>query len=107
MLNKCPGQQNIRDLDSVVVPCPACGNLVEFFTDEPKRKCRCGKVILRESLPKCAEWCPAASVCLGEALDVRELERRLEEAKKMRETNKCLKDVQDRLKKKADGDTSE
>ena len=47
MLNKCPGQMSCRSLDSIVVPCPDCGRLVEFFTDEPKRRCRCGRVLLR------------------------------------------------------------
>ena len=70
MINKCPGQQNKRDLDSVLVPCPDCGRLVEFFTDEPKRTCRCGHTMLREALPKCADWCPAAAECLGEAVDI-------------------------------------
>ena len=47
MADRCPGRQSLRNLDSVVVPCPDCGRLVEFFTDEPKRRCRCGRVLLR------------------------------------------------------------
>jgi hypothetical protein len=68
-----------RELDSVIVACPACGRAVELFTDEPKRQCRCGHVLLREALPQCAKWCAAAERCLGIAVDAREVERRTKE----------------------------
>jgi len=80
-LARCPGQESLRSLDSVIVPCPDCGRLVEFFTDEPKRQCRCGRVLLREALPHCAEWCLAAAECLGQAIDLRELEQRVAKVK--------------------------
>jgi len=101
MLKKCPGQTTSRKLDSVVVPCPACGRLVEFFTDEPKRHCRCGRVLLREAMPRCADWCPAAAQCLGEAIDVRELERRLEQVRNDPRAKKCLQSIRERLKGKS------
>jgi len=100
MLNKCPGKMVSRDLDSVIVPCPECGCLVEFFTDEPKRRCRCGHVLLREALPQCAEWCPAAAECLGEAIDIRELEKRLAKVKNDPKARECIESIRDRLKKK-------
>ncbi len=75
-MSKCPGRMTPRNLDSVLVPCPDCGRKVEFFTDEVKRECRCGRVLLRETLPQCAEWCPAADRCLGKAVDSRLRERR-------------------------------
>ena len=96
-----------RNLDSVLVPCPACGRVVEFFTDEPKRRCRCGHLLLRESLPRCAEWCPAAAECLGEAIDIRELERRLEKVKNDPRAQRCLADISRRLKEKAERDRRE
>ena len=100
MMKKCPGRQAPRNLDSVVVPCPSCGRLVEFFTDEPKRRCRCGRLLTRESLPRCAEWCPAAAQCFGEAIDVRELGRRLEKVKNDPRAKRCLERIQELLKKK-------
>ena len=101
MLNKCPGQQNKRDLDSVLVPCPDCGRLVEFFTDEPKRTCRCGHTMLREALPKCADWCPAAAECLGEAVDIRQLQDRLARVRNDPRAKACLADIQARIRKAA------
>jgi len=68
---KCPGRQTPRNLDSVIVKCPDCGRGVEFFTDEPRRHCRCGLVLFREAMPQCADWCPAAARCLGLAVDSR------------------------------------
>ena len=100
MMNKCPGQMTSRALDSVVVPCPECGRLMEFFTDEVKRTCRCGKVLLREALPTCAAWCPAAAQCLGEAVDLRELERRMAAVKDDPRAVECLADIRRRLEEK-------
>ncbi len=99
---RCPGRESLKNLDSVVVPCPDCGRLVEFFTDEPKRRCRCGRVLLREALPQCAEWCVAAAECLGEAIDVRELERRVAKLKNDPRAQRCLETIRERLEKKKD-----
>jgi hypothetical protein len=99
-MDRCPGKQSLRNLESVVVPCPDCGRLVEFFTDEAKRRCRCGHVLLREALPKCAEWCVAAQQCLGQAIDVRELQKRVAQVKNDPRARKCLESIQDRLASK-------
>ena len=99
MPERCPGKQSLRQLDSVVVPCPDCGQLVEFFTDEPKRVCRCGRTLLRETLPQCAEWCAAAAQCLGQAIDLRELQRRLAQVKDDPRAKECLEEVSRRLRK--------
>lgn len=73
----CPGRQD-RNLDSQVVRCPECGAPVEIFSDEQKARCRCGNVILREALPSCISWCPAAERCLGQIIDIREVRKRIE-----------------------------
>jgi hypothetical protein len=99
-MNKCPGKMASRNLDSVMVPCPHCGRINEFFTDEPKRRCRCGQLILRESLPKCADWCPAAAMCLGEAIDARELEKRVAQVKDPKAAA-CLASIREKLAQKA------
>jgi hypothetical protein len=99
MTDRCPGKQSLKQLDSVVVPCPDCGHLVEFFTDEPKRRCRCGRVLLRDTLPQCAQWCGAAAECLGQAIDLRELQRRLALVKDDPRAKQCLERVRQRLQK--------
>jgi len=71
-----------------------------IFTDEPKRHCRCGRVVLRESLPQCATWCAAAAACLGQAIDVRELESHLSKLKNDPQAQQCLRAIRERLQKK-------
>jgi hypothetical protein len=66
---KCPGQDS-RYWGSEAIydePCPACGELVEFFKDESTRRCTgCG---FRFRNPRidigCAEWCKFAEACFG------------------------------------------
>ena len=100
MAERCPGMQSLRILDSVVVPCPDCGRLVEFFTDEPKRRCRCGRVLLRETLPQCAEWCDSAAECLGNVIDLRELQQRVAQVKNDPRAKACLENIRKRLQEK-------
>ena len=96
-----------RRLDSVIVPCPSCGRLLELFTDEPKHRCRCGQLVLREALPKCADWCPAAAQCLGEAIDVRVLQERVAKVKNDPRAKQCLESIRERLKSDDSDDASE
>lgn len=72
----CPGRDS-RKLDSQIVRCPECGGHVEIFSDEQKVRCHCGNLILREALPACIQWCPAAERCLGEVIDIRAVRKRL------------------------------
>ena len=102
MTDRCPGKQKLRNLESVVVKCPHCGRLVEFFTDEAKRSCRCGHTLLRESLPQCADWCAAAAQCLGEVIDPRELQQRIEQVQNNPHAKRCLESVRERLKRQDD-----
>lgn len=51
-----------------------------MFTDEVRTRCRCGEVILRESIPSCVSWCPSAEACLGQVIDLRTVRKRMEEA---------------------------
>ncbi len=61
----CPGQ-DMRKLTSAFYRCPTCGNAVEIFSDEFRRRCRkCGTAIEKENVPNCAAWCKAARQCLG------------------------------------------
>lgn len=102
MADRCPGKQSLKYLDSIMVPCPQCGRLVEFFTDEPKRTCRCGQVLLRETLPRCADWCLAAGQCLGHLIDAAELERRIAQVKDDPRAKQCLENIRARLQSQHD-----
>jgi hypothetical protein len=48
--------------------CPNCGQKVEFFKDEARRKCKaCGTKMLNPNMDfGCASYCKYASECLGE-----------------------------------------
>lgn len=67
---KCPGQdmQYWKPGDIFETQCPKCGSVVEFFKDDPTRRCAaCGH---RFANPKmdfgCAAYCPYAEQCLGD-----------------------------------------
>jgi hypothetical protein len=67
---KCPGQdmQYWKPGDIFETECPKCGGVVEFFKDDPARRCSaCGH---RFANPKmdfgCAAYCPYAEQCLGD-----------------------------------------
>jgi endogenous inhibitor of DNA gyrase (YacG/DUF329 family) len=66
-LGRCPGQDTINFTpdDVYEVPCPECGKLVEFFKDDPTRRCpSCGNRFPNPKLDLgCAAWCPAAGDC--------------------------------------------
>ncbi len=66
---KCPGQDSQYWKPGAVfdVKCPKCGNEVEFFKDDPTRKCRkCGHRFLNPNLDfGCASYCQYAEQCIG------------------------------------------
>lgn len=68
---KCPGQDSKywKPQDVIEVPCPGCQAIIEFFKDEPKRKCHsCGQEVLNPRVDfGCALWCPKAVECVGPA----------------------------------------
>ena len=98
MLEKCPGMFG-RKLDSVVVSCPACGREVEIFTDEPGRRCRCGRLLRREALPRCTDWCRAAPECLGETTDAQE-PRRLARIQDDPRSKECVEKIRQLVERK-------
>lgn len=69
MISKCPGQdtQFWGPDDIYSVECPKCGNLVEFFKDDIRRRCKkCGHMFLNPKLNLgCARWCQYADQCVG------------------------------------------
>ena len=65
---KCPGQDTRywKKGDIFDVRCPGCGREVEFFRDDVRRTCRCGRVLANPKLDvACAEWCQKAEECRG------------------------------------------
>lgn len=65
MTGRCPGFSRSVLPQTFEVKCPGCGRVLEFFSDETKRRCKCGRVVYRESVPTCADWCPFAADCLS------------------------------------------
>jgi len=94
-------------LDSVNIPCPECGRMVELFSDEPKRRCRCGHVVRRETIPRCADWCPAAAQCFGDAVDVRVLKEKVAAIKDDPRVAECVANIRRLLeaKERSDADS--
>jgi HD superfamily phosphohydrolase YqeK len=72
MTQRCPGQDK-RNLKIESCACPECGYEIEVFSDELKARCpRCQRIVAREALPNCIDWCRYAKECAGqEALNAR------------------------------------
>ncbi|MFC1678293.1 phosphohydrolase [Patescibacteria group bacterium] len=66
---QCPGQDTkFWSADAIFeVKCPECGHEVEFFKDDPSRKCKkCGYRFINPKLDfGCAAYCPFAQQCIG------------------------------------------
>jgi hypothetical protein len=66
---RCPGQDTRywKPEDIFEVACPSCGAEIEFWKDEPIRRCLVCSMEVRN--PRfdfgCAEWCEFAEECLG------------------------------------------
>ena len=68
---KCPGQDSRywKPNDIFQAPCAHCGQPIEFFKDDLRRKCfSCRKYTVnpRNDLG-CAEWCKFGPECLAQA----------------------------------------
>jgi HD superfamily phosphodiesterase len=66
---KCPGQdtQYWKPGSIYEAKCPECGTMVEFFKDDPTRKCgKCGHRFVNPEMDfGCAAYCPFADQCVG------------------------------------------
>jgi hypothetical protein len=69
VVSRCPGQntQFWRPDDIFNIECPKCGNAVEFFKDDIRRRCKnCSHMFLNPRLNLgCAAWCQYADQCVG------------------------------------------
>jgi len=97
---ECPGRRGTRNLDSLVLRCPKCGELVEMFNDEQKVRCRCGQTILREAIPSCIQWCPAAERCLGQVIDLREVQKRIAELHGQGKADGYVRQIGDKVRRR-------
>lgn len=70
---RCPGQDMRfwKPEDIFCMPCPDCGNEIEFWKDEPFHYCRkCTREVRNPRLDLgCAKWCKFAAECLGTLVD--------------------------------------
>jgi putative nucleotidyltransferase with HDIG domain len=68
-IDNCPGQDKRfwRPEDIFEAPCPHCGAAVEFWKDDPQRRCRqCSRFVRNPKIDLgCAKWCKYAKECLG------------------------------------------
>ena len=68
-ISRCPGQdfRYIKSQDVFEAPCPYCGKSLEFWKNDPRRRCTgCGKNVVNPHLDSgCAKWCRFAADCLG------------------------------------------
>ena len=65
---KCPGQDTRywKKGDIFDDRCQGCGKEVEFFKDDVRRRCKCGRMIVNPKLDlACAEWCQYAEQCVA------------------------------------------
>lgn len=66
---QCPGQDSRYWHGNAIyeVRCPECGNNIEFFKDEARRRCpSCGYRMINPQMDLgCAAYCPYAAQCLG------------------------------------------
>ncbi len=66
---KCPGQDQRfwKPGDIFEIGCPGCGAKIEFWKDEPTRKCQsCGRKVSNPNIDLgCAKWCQYGPQCLG------------------------------------------
>jgi len=65
----CPGQdmRYWRPDDISEGACPRCGEAIEFWKDDPRRRCpSCGAMVVNPNFDMgCAKWCQFADRCLG------------------------------------------
>ena len=68
-LSQCPGQDRRfwKPDDVFEEPCPHCGRNIEFWKDDPRRRCgNCGAMVRNPRFDMgCAKWCEFAEQCLG------------------------------------------
>jgi len=67
---RCPGQDSRYWKPGAIfeVSCPKCGSPIEFFKDEPTRRCKnCGHKLINPKMDfGCASYCKFAEQCLGD-----------------------------------------
>ena len=79
---KCPGQDTRywKPGDIFSLDCPNCGATIEFFKDEPRRRCKgCKKIVPNPKINLgCVEWCEYAEQCVGPDM-LKELQEKMKD----------------------------
>ena len=66
LFKDCPGSKRIKTPYPEEINC-SCGNRVEIWSDEAGVVCKnCKKIVAREILPSCLDWCLMAKECISE-----------------------------------------
>lgn len=66
MPSLCPDPDQ-RKLRVGLYKCPDCGAEVQIFSDETCVRCHeCGKMVNRNKVSPCIDWCASTRQCLGE-----------------------------------------
>lgn len=69
MVSRCPGQDTRfwKPDDVYTAKCPKCGQPVEFFKDDIRRRCKkCGHMFINPRMNLgCAKWCQYSDQCVG------------------------------------------
>ncbi|MDQ7842062.1 MAG: phosphohydrolase [bacterium] len=69
-MSQCPGQDRRywKPADVFESPCSCCGEPLEFWKDDPRRRCHaCGGIVSNPRFDLgCAQWCQFAANCLGQ-----------------------------------------
>lgn len=66
-IKHCPGVRDLVEPKIILRSCPACGEEVEFFSDETETECpNCGRKLHREASPSCVTWCQYAEACIAD-----------------------------------------
>ena len=65
LFDNCPGAADIRGTPSLKEKaCPACGAVIELFSNEMQTQCKCGFIAYNEA-QNCVSWCKYARECVG------------------------------------------
>jgi Fe-S-cluster-containing dehydrogenase component len=74
-----------------------------MFSDEQKVRCHCGQAIVRDEIPSCISWCPAAERCLGDVIDLREVRKRVEELRRKASESGYVERIKDEIDRSRGG----
>jgi Fe-S-cluster-containing dehydrogenase component len=98
----CPGATRLKEPIPEFFKCPSCASEIEIWTHENSRKCdNCGKIVTRDQVPTCIEWCEYGKECVGEEAYNRYMEAIKDKGidkEKLEEAEKRLKELMEKAR---------